>query len=192
MIKRFSILSLFILGVFFSIPMNGQSSAIPAEGVLLVINAQVHFTKDVVQEGDPAAVIREINSLIGQFDETNVIYINSLLRVLSLSSGGSEVDTVPGMEQDPDLILVGRHILEKTKPDAFSLSELSDILGSHPGVPLMITGFFAGHSVYRTALTAIKSGYEVFIHPGAVAARTAKEKNEILKKLKKKGVHILP
>jgi len=181
----FLILSCFGVEDIFS-----QTDTENSAACLIVINVQDHFTNDVLPPEKSAPVIGKINEIIGQTAPDEIIYVKSLVRVLSLTSDGTKVDTLPGMDFDKRLELINDEIFTKTKPDMFTCEELTSFLKSKRIKSITVVGFMANHSVYQSCLGALKNGYKVSLIPDATLAGEEDDFNEIIGKLEKKGVMI--
>jgi len=184
----FSFLILFSL----STSVEGQDVSLSAGELILVLNVQDHFTRDIETASSSEEILARINRLTDVAGADHVIYVNSLLRVISIGGKGTQIDTVPGMDVDQRLHVVTQNIFQKASPDAFTSESFYSYLKEKEIHSIFIVGYLAEHSVLKTALSARKKGYTVSIFSSALAYKTPEEKAGALKKMEKKGVIILP
>lgn len=168
-----------------------QSSESDTEKFVIVLDIQKHFTQNVLDADTSEKLISNINHTIAAVDDKNVIYIQSLLRTLSISFKGFDVDTVANLELDSRLNIKNDNVIEKKEANAFTVEELNKYLEQNKAKEIIVIGLMAEHCVYETLLGGKQKGYEMYVIPEAIAAKSEKSKEKIIKKLTKNGIHIM-
>ncbi|MGD2034469.1 MAG: isochorismatase family protein [Bacteroidales bacterium] len=159
--------------------------------VVIVLDIQQHFTRHVIPDSSAVDLINTINSVIENTDPEKVIYVKSVLSVLTVSFKGIHVDTLPELDLDERLAIVNENIVTKNKPNAFDFKELNDLLEQRNAENIIVVGLMAEHCVYKTLTGGKKLGYNMFVIPGAICGKSAKSKTKVLDKLEKKGIRSL-
>ncbi len=161
---------------------------------VLVIDVQKYYTEKYPDNSSMQESIFSINRIIENLDTNNVIYFQGIHRLLNLSFSIPpiyvSVDTT-AMYFDSRLNLVNEHILTKSEPNAFSIKELNDFLKQNNATEIVIIGFMAEYCVYESLIGGKELGYEMYVIPEALAAKSEKSKQKVLMKLKKKGINVL-
>jgi len=163
------------------------------EKYLLIVDVQDKFYKNTGIEQDANLMVNNINHIIAKMLPENVIYIKATGKVLSISFKG--IKAIP-MEQTPaidsNLKIVNNNILTKIEGDAFTLKDLNKFLLDNNAKEIVIVGLLAEKCIYSTAIGGIGKGYNIYIVPEAIVSKSKGKKEKVLKKMKKKGVKILP
>jgi nicotinamidase-related amidase len=82
-------------------------------------------------------------------------------------------------------------VVEKYKGDAFSNSELVNILKAKNVNEIEIVGVDGGGCVSLTAIGAIKAGYKVIVNTNAIGTMYEKNKRKYFKKLMALGAEFI-
>jgi nicotinamidase-related amidase len=99
----------------------------------------------------------------------------------------------PGAALDPALRRVpGAPYFPKGHSDAFSNPGLEGFLDSHAVGRLIVAGAHADACVLRTALSALRRGYQVAVPEDAVAAASGSRRERALVRLRRAGARVLP
>ena len=163
------------------------------EKYLLVVDVQRQFYEDTPLEADALKMITNINQIIEKTRTQNIIYIQASGKVLTISLKGVKViPMIPDPEPDSLLNVVNTNIFSKTEADAFSLDTLNNFLNQNNIQEIMVTGLLAEKCIYKTAIGGLARGYTIYVVPEAILSKSEKTKNKALKKMKKKGIKVLP
>ncbi len=177
--------------LLFSNPCFPQSPDKKNEKFIIVLDIQEHFTQDILSDDIADNLITNINQITDKIESNNIIYIQSLLRTLSLSFKGFDIDTIPGMDLDSKLILKNNNIIEKKTANAFEVNELNQYLKKNNAKEIIVVGLMAEHCVYETLLGGKEKGYDMYVVPNAIIGKSDKSKEKIIKKLTSKDIHVL-
>ena len=186
--KHLLFISLFLL--IFTSSFGQQENPLKGK-YLLVIDIQDCFLNKV-DDSTRTNLIAEVNAAIKQADPEKVIYIQSILRTLSITKKGFQVDTVANLDFAKELSMVNQTIFTKIKPNSFSNAEFANYLKEHQAKEIVLAGLMAEHCVSATALGGLAEGYQVLLLPNAIIGKTEADKAKALKKMKKKGVKDFP
>ncbi len=168
-----------------------QTEKLPKDNYLIVLDIQQYYTHELLDSVAAENLIYSINSLLDEYEPQKVVYIRSMHKLLTLSFKGVKVDTADGMEFDHRLRVINTVDFVKSKPNAFSLEEFRSYLEENNAKNIVVVGLMAEYCVYQTLLGGKECGFEMFVVPDAIAAKSEKSKNKTLEKLKKKGVVVL-
>lgn len=158
---------------------------------VVVMDIQEHFMQKKISAGESATLITNINRFQEKIkDRANMVYMQSILRVLSVHKRGVEIDTLDGLEFDNRLKLKTANIYKKHKANAFTCDEFKDYLNKKQIGTLYIVGVMAEHCVYKTACNALKRGYKVVLVKDAIQGKDSESMEKIFAKLKEKGADI--
>jgi len=171
---------------------KANSQGITDSAYVLILDIQEHFTKSVLDESHAQQLIQNINQITDPFESNHVVYVTSVLRTLSVSLKGFQVDTLPDLALDDRLKISSAHVFQKTRANAFSEKEISEFFRLQDANEIIVVGLMAEHCVLESLLGGLEQGYTMFTIPEAIAAKSEKSKTRILKKLAKKGVILLP
>lgn len=185
--KHLLFISIFLLSIT---NLFGQQKSFLHDKYLLVIDVQDSFMTNVA-DTTKNQFLSEVNAVIQQADPEKVIYIQSLMRILSISFKGVKIDTIPNTNLAKDLMMVSETVFTKVKQNSFSNPEFAAFLKEQQAKQLVIVGLMAEHCVLATALGGLSEGYQVSLIPQAVIGKTEKDKAKALKKMEKKGVNFL-
>ncbi|BDX38866.1 hypothetical protein CYCD_22210 [Tenuifilaceae bacterium CYCD] len=160
--------------------------------ILIVLDIQKQFTTTTLSDSSANSLIASTNLIINQFKPENVVYIQSIARVLNVSLKGFRVDTLPDLELDQRLNIVNKNIITKNKADAFSAENLNKFIEKSGLKDIVVIGLMAEHCVKATLLGGKKKGYSMYYVPEAIAAKTPKGKIKTENKLLKANVKSIP
>ena len=93
-----------------------------------------------------------------------------------------------GAELDPRVRIVSPHRFSKHAGDAFSNPELSAFLHRHGVRDVFVAGVFAEACVSRTALGALRHGFQAHVVADAVAGVSPRAVEAALRRLKSRGI----
>lgn len=175
----------------FSIVSFGQLKEQLKDKYLIVLDIQDCFFDNKFPTETKTDLINQVNSIIDQADPNKVIYIQSLIRVLSISGKGIKVDTATYINFSPELRMVNQTIFTKTKPNSFTNPELEAFLKSKNANDLVVVGLLAEHCVSATALGGLDFNHKMYIIPDAILGKKNSSKAKAVEKMRKKGVQEL-
>lgn len=153
---------------------------------VLVLDIQKHFTQKVIADTSALNLIGTINSIIECSDPQKVIYVQSILSTVSLSSKGLIVDTLPDLELDERLKVVNNQLFTKNKANAFLEPDITSFLKDRDAKEIIVIGLMAEHCVRQTLLAGEKAGYKMYVIPEAVRGRSAESTAKTIAKLSKR------
>ncbi len=157
--------------------------------LLMVVDVQdFEIIKEEAEEEEYHEFLKEVNGAIELFEPEKVIYIKDMSLALSLSFKGKSVDTVSFPNLDAQLNVVNSQIFTKTEGDSFTAKGLEDFLQKHSDYQFLVVGLIADGCIFSTLKSGRKKGYEMYIIPEAIWARSEKNKTKYLAKYKKIGV----
>lgn len=160
--------------------------------ILIVLDIQKQFTTTTLSDSSANSLIKNTNLIINQFKPENVIYIQSIARVLNVSRKGFRVDTLPDLELDQRLSIVNKNIITKNKANAFSAGDLNKFIEKSGLKDIVVIGLLAEHCVKATLLGGKKKGYTMYFVPEAIAAKTPEGKIKTENKLLKANIKSIP
>lgn len=160
--------------------------------ILVVLDIQKLFTETVISDSSAESLIGNTNSIISKFNPNNVVYIQSIARVLNVSLKGFRVDTLPDLEFDSRLSIVNQNIFTKTKGNAFSSENLSNFVEKSGIKEIVVVGLLAENCVKETLLGGKKKGYTMCYIPEAIAAKNNKSKTNTEAKFLKSKIIEMP
>jgi nicotinamidase-related amidase len=188
------IISLAITGflTYFSTAKAQQTNLLnDAKTILVVMDMQEHFLTEEIKDSASDSLLEEVNWVINSFPPEQIVYVTSIMRVLSVSFSGKSIDTLPGMNLDVRLKSVNDQVFNKIKPDAFTSSDFSAFLMEKNIEKLVFVGLMAEHCISATVNTALKKGFEVYLVPEAICGKTTHKKEKALRQLQRKGAQFL-
>lgn len=153
--------------------------------ILLVIDIQKHFTETTISDSSAKSLIENSNKIIANFNPKNVVYIQSIARVLNVSLKGFRVDTLPNLELDSNLNVVNNNIFTKNKGNAFTSESFSSFIEKSGLKEIVVIGLLAEHCVKETLIGGKNKGYEMFYVPEAIAAKNSENKTNAMVKFHK-------
>jgi len=190
MIKKYAlIIGIFLLNYNICI---SQINKQHCDNYLLVLDIQDTFYKNTPLDSLAKKMILTVNSLVSNFAPEKVIYVKSTGKILSISSKGFSIDTMPVPGFDSRLNVVSDNIFIKLSGDAFTSSGLRNYLENKKAKEIIIVGLLAEKCIYHTALGGKKKGYDIYIIPEAIIGKTTKKKEKAIKKITRKGIKLLP
>lgn len=189
--KAFFKIVLPITIVLFSLNIRAQQYENKKNTYVIVMDIQPYFTENMLNVAEAEKLINATNSLISKTNPENIIYVKTYHRMLVLSWKGIKVDTISNMEFDESLDIVNENIFIKTKMNAFTLDELNLFLQKRAAEKIVIAGLMAEDCIYQTLLGGKNNGFEMYVIPETIAAKSQKKKEKTLKKMIKKGVRVL-
>lgn len=166
-----------------------------SDKLLIVLDIQEYYTNKALPEATAQNLIDSVNYVIGQTSPENVIFIKSIHKVLNLSFSSPFVfvsyDTA-AMRLDKRMNVVNDHIFTKEESSAFTVEALNDYLKQKNTKEIIIIGFMAERCVFESLLAGEELGYSMYAIPEAIAGKSIRSKDKVMKKLAEKGVEIIP
>lgn len=175
----------FLLSIAFSVYSQNENFLLMVVDVQEFENVKEEIPNEVYQE-----FLKEVNKVIEQFEQEKVIYIKDMSLALSLSFKGKSVDTVSFPDLDSQLKIVNEQIFVKNEGDSFTANGLKEFLVKYPEHKMLVVGLIADGCIFSTLRSGYKEGYEMYIIPKAILARSEKSKMKYLKKYERIGVKI--
>ena len=171
-----------------------QRENIMSDKLLIVLDIQEYYTNKALPEATAQNLIDSVNYVIGQTSPENVIFIKSIHKVLNLSFSSPFVfvsyDTA-AMRLDKRMNVVNDHIFTKEESSAFTVEALNDYLKQKNTKEIIIIGFMAERCVFESLLAGEELGYSMYAIPEAIAGKSIRSKDKVMKKLAEKGVKII-
>jgi nicotinamidase-related amidase len=172
-----------------------QRENIMSDKLLIVLDIQEYYTNKALPEATAQNLIDSVNYVIGQTSPENVIFIKSIHKVLNLSFSSPFVfvsyDTA-AMRLDKRMNVVNDHIFTKEESSAFTVEALNDYLKQNNTKEIIIIGLMAEQCVNKSLLAGEELGYSMYAIPEAIAGKSIRSKDKVMKKLAEKGVKIIP
>ena len=154
---------------------------------LLVMDMQENLISE-----DSQNLIDRINGEISKFDKNNVFYIKTNKKQNILTKFLSKKTSSTSNELVNNLLVVNKHLINKSNKDAFKNNELVTTLKSGKFDELQIVGFDICNSIHDSVLSGLKNGFKIVLNKNLTDTISPKKKEEkTLKKLKEKVVKIL-
>lgn len=160
--------------------------------ILVVLDIQKLFTSTTISDSSAKSLIDNSNKIIANFNPKNVVYIQSIARVLNVSLKGFRVDTLANLELDSNLNIVNSNIFTKNKGNAFTSEELNSFVEKSSIKEIIVIGLLAENCVKETLLGGKKKGYTMYYIPEAIAAKNNKSKTTTEAKFRKSGIIEIP
>ena len=155
---------------------------------LIVLDMQEIATKEMMDAEVAKELIDAVNRIIDLSDSDKVIYIESIFAFLEISLTGLSVKFKPGLFLDDRLKIVSDYKFVKNKANAFTSEQLSNFIVQRNARDFVVVGLMAEHCVIETLLGGKKSGFNMFMIPGAIAGLSEEGKFEALNKALKFGI----
>lgn len=180
---------LFLFGCIFLFQDDSftQNNKTQNEKYVIVLDVQEEFTI-TMDTASCTEMIQSINSIIEHSNPCNIIYIQQIHKVLSLSFKAFTVDTLPVSKLDSRLQIVNSNFFGKGESNAFANDSLVDFLNSQQAKDIIVVGLMAESCIYKTAIGAKKQGFNVYVVPEAIVGKTEDGKNKAMAKLTNKKV----
>lgn len=122
---------------------------------LIVLDAQ----KGIVTAEDFSTQLAHIDRLMDEFNEANDLVIAT--KHCDEMKGSIIQEGTPGAEVDSTIVSKSNAIIEKSSPNAFIDTELSEILEEKEVEELIITGFNTEYCCLFTSIAGVDRGYDV-------------------------------
>jgi len=159
---------------------------------LLVLDIQNHFTSSIFpEEKERTSFIETVNSVIGNTDPANVVYVESLSMQLVLTLSGPKVIFPYDLHLDERLKKVNQNIIVKHRSNVFLEEDMIDFATRNSATGFVIIGLAADHCVLKSVLGGQKLGYNITVIPEAVAGTTPEDKQNALKEIRDAGISII-
>ena len=97
----------------------------------------------------------------------------------------------PGMRYDERLNIVNSNIFLKEESSVFTIKSLNEFLVKNKAKEIVIVGLLAETCVYNSLIAGKELGYEMYTIPDAIIGGSQKTKDEVIDKLKLKGIKLL-
>lgn len=169
-----------------------QSQSATNNKILVVVDIQKHFTTNIITENAAQQLIENTNRIIDEFNPDNVVYIQAIARVLSVSLKGFRVDTLPNLELDNRLKIINNNIFTKTKDNTFTSAEFNIFIEKTGLKDIVVVGLLAESCVKATLLGGKKRGYNMYYVPEVIAAKSSELKAKTERKLQKNSIKAIP
>ncbi|SFQ31739.1 Nicotinamidase-related amidase [Lachnospiraceae bacterium XBB1006] len=101
------------------------------------------------------------------------------------------VKNIAGTDFAEGLQMVSGDVFMKKAPDAFSNPELDTFLKKNKVTVVEAIGIDGNCCVYKTALGAVRCGYETYFNPECVGAKSGAVKQKVIEEMRKKGIRII-
>jgi len=146
--------------------------------MLLVIDMQEKYMKNY-----PDSLINSVNARIKEAQEKKeeIVYVMNI---------GKE-ENRDGYNLADDLYIFTDRIYEKNKPSAFSAEDFTEFLSHSWDRKLEIIGIDGNCCVKKTAIDAVKEGFEVFINSNCVEVRNIKIYEKTLVEFEKNKITVI-
>lgn len=185
---RAMVSAIFLLLLFLKLPSAAQENYILGGKYLIVLDMQEIATKDMMEAEAAKELIDVVNRIIELSDSDKVIYIESISASLEISLTGLSVKFKPGLFLDDRLKIVSDNKFVKNKANAFTSEQLSKFIERRNARDFVVVGLMAEHCVIETLLGGKKSGFNMFMIPGAIAGLSEEGKLEALNNALKFGI----
>lgn len=185
-----TILSLLALLIVFSA--IAQNNATTNDKILIILDIQKRFTETSISDSSAKCLLKNSNEIIAHFNPKNIVYIQSIARVLNVSFKGFRTDTLPDLEFDSRLNIVGKNIFSKNKANAFKSDIISNFIEQSGINEIVVIGLLAEHCVKETLIGGKSKGYTMLYVPEAIAAKNSESKLKAEHKLRKAGIGTIP
>ncbi len=169
-----------------------HNNAFTQQKYLLVLDIQDFPKKNGLLDSSVREMIKNVNTLISQFNADNVIYIKAAGKAISITSKGFSTVILPAPDFDSTLNIVSSNIFIKVEGDAFTSPEFISFLESKNIKEIVLVGLMADKCIYDTALGGKEKAYDITIVPEGIVGLTPKKKEKAIKKMQEKGIKILP
>ena len=138
-------------------------------------------------------MIGRVNNVIAQNEGNVIVYIRNLMKNNLLNrlapvkcfAGMKEAELVEGLS------IVSDNVIDKYKPDAFSVNELEELLKRESVDEIELVGVDGGGCVAFTALGACEAGLKVRMNTAAIGTIFEKRREKLYAKLKEKGAEFV-
>ena len=101
------------------------------------------------------------------------------------------VKNIAGTDFAEGLQVVSGNVFVKKSPDAFSNLALDTFLKKHWVTAVETVGIDGNCCVYKTALGAIRCGYETYFNLECVGTKSGAVKQKLIEEMREKGIHII-
>ncbi len=163
-----------------------------ADKCLVIVGAEHRYTQVTNTKESTQEVIKNINSVIEEFDSDNIIYVYSVHKALFLSLKGPKmVLDSKGMIRDERLNVINDNIITKEEVNAFENEDLIHFLQRNNTKDIVVVGFMADYYVQESLLGGNELAYNMYFIPEAIMGKSEKQKDKIFGKLMKKGINKL-
>lgn len=169
-----------------------HNNAFTQQKYLLVLDIQDFPKKNALLDSSVREMIKNVNTLISQFNADNVIYIKAAGKAISITSKGFSTEILPAPDFDSTLNIVSSNIFIKVEGDAFTSPEFISFLESKNIKEIVLVGLMADKCIYDTALGGKEKAYDITIVPEGIVGFTPQKKEKAIKKMQEKGIKILP
>lgn len=188
------VLVLSIICCLNSLSCFSQKNVLTEDKFLIVLDIQEYYTNGKLPENTSQRLIDSVNYVIGHTNPDNVIYIKCIHRLLNLSLSIPFIyvsfDTA-AMRFDKRMNLVNEFIFTHEYSSAFTITDLNAYLKQRNVKEIIIIGLMAEDLVSESLLEGKESGYDMFVIPQALIAKSQKNMDKTIKKLKEKGIKII-
>ncbi len=179
-----------IFGIFTYISFSQQVKK-RSEKFLIVLDTQEHITHHVLPEDQSRTFFKNLTTAITNTNPDKIIFVRSSITMLSLSVKGFKSSKNLNLKFDKRLKLLNNHVFIKDKYNAFYESEIATYFKKLRAKDIVIIGLMAEQSVFHTAMGAKDIGYNVYVIPEAIGAKSNESKMDIVNELKRSGVKII-
>jgi nicotinamidase-related amidase len=173
----------------------------PASAALLVIDMQIDFLSPrgrlPIDQSRVDVLIRHVNSAIARCTAKGILVLhigNEFKRfdIGNLFRGFAAIQGSVGSAIDPRVTSKGCAYFSKHCANAFSNSELGNLLSKRAIRTVLLAGVYTNGCVIATARGAIRQGYHVVILEDCVASRSDRSSRRALEAMRADGALISP
>ena len=162
---------------------------------VIVLDVQREYTENTLSPYHAQQLIDSINYVIENVDANKVVYVASFHKMLNLSFSKPfifvSIDSSSMWDLDSRLILVNDNIILKEESNVFKVEELTNYLKQNNAKDIIVVGLMAEQCVYESLIGGKELGYNMYVLPEAIAAKSQKNKDKTISKLQNNGINTL-
>jgi nicotinamidase-related amidase len=158
---------------------------------MIVIDIQEYHTKGKLSESAAKNLIDSVNFVIDHTKPSSVIYIKSIHRLLNLSLSYPFIYVtydIAAMHLDNRMKLVSKYFFTNDNTSVFNIKGLTGFLKKRKARKIAIIGLMAEESVGESLKDGRKSGYDMYMIPGAIVGQSQKSKDNVINELSEEGI----
>ena len=142
---------------------------------------------------DTADLIQKVNQVIDENENHLVVYIKNVMKknFVNKFAPVQAYEGTEAVELVDQLHVVSDYIYTKYKGNAFTNLELGLLLKKNQIECVEVVGVDGGGCVAKTALGAIREGYQVTVNEKAIGTMFEKNRKKYFKKLKAAGAKFI-
>ncbi|MDO5560550.1 MAG: isochorismatase family cysteine hydrolase [Oscillospiraceae bacterium] len=134
-------------------------------------------------------LIEKVNKRISEYEPEYVYYIKNVMKhnLLNMFAPVKAYDGSKAAQLVSEMNLVSKNVYKKYKPDAFSNSNLVQVLHDQKITNIELVGVDGSGCVAQTAFGGLKQGFKICVNTNAVATMYEEKVFKINKKLTNVG-----